>query len=180
LVALLQVAPAAQSLSLAQAVLQEDVALSQAKLPSQGFGLGSTHRPALSQVPAACSTLPEHEAGAQGVPVEGLLQVGEVPSQKAAQAPSPGQDLPEGGDWLAGTTEQVPRFPRAAQVVQGSRQGESQHTPSTQKPLSHCSAPEQDLPLVDSSTQVPSSHRKPLAQSFFVVQVVKQASALQA
>jgi hypothetical protein len=119
-----------------------------------------------------------------------------VPDSYFLQPPLPSQSpfrlqvaAPSSGHSLSGSESsamfsQVPSAPApffaAVQAWQLPVQGESQHTPSTQFPLTHCDAPEQDRPLARSDWQVWSLARQNAfaTQSLSLEQVVAHEVAL--
>ena len=95
--------------------------------------------PLPSQVRFEDSAVPTHMAGAHSVPVAYLRQApwpSHIPSRRQVLTGSVAHSL--SGSSLSGTSVQVPTLPAMSHALQVPVQVESQHTPSVQKPDSHC------------------------------------------
>lgn len=147
-----QVAPAAQSPSLAQVNLHAPALHAYG---AQLLGTGTEQPPALSQVPGGVSESPVQDDALHWVDVPGRTQaLGFAPSHWPTQAPVPAHA--GFGDFGAPARGlHWPTLPVSAQLSHWPVHGESQQTPSTQKLDVHWLAAWQALPLSILGTQNP-------------------------
>jgi hypothetical protein len=73
----------------------------------------------------------------------------------------------------------VPALPVTLQASHWPVQALSQHTPSTQFALPHCSAEAQAVPFESLGTQTPAEHQSPATQSLSPAQLPLQAAVPQ-
>jgi hypothetical protein len=107
----------------------------------------------MAQRPAPLQAPVSSEHG-QAVSGPGNVHVLALPLQKPAQVPVPAQALRwPCGAWREGIGQQLPRWPLTSQAWHGSAHGESQQTPSTQRPLWHCPSPLQVTPFGRAAVQ---------------------------
>jgi hypothetical protein len=145
-VVVLQVAGAAQSVLLAQVMLQAMPPALQAK-GAQLVGVAAWQVPVPSQVRAAVTDPLAHDDGAQALPATYGRQL-PFPSQKPS-VPHP--LAPVSAHWLsgsapAGTSVQVPALPARAHDWQLPVQLDAQQTPCWQNPEAQSPGPAQPVP----------------------------------
>lgn len=173
--------PLAQSASTVQVVLQ---AVAPHTNGAQGVVAPVVQVPAPLQAAAKVCEPDAHDGAPQAVPPAYLRQAPaplQAPSLPHVAAPWSAQSL--SGSVAATTLPQIPFLPSPLRTRehawQGPAQAESQHTPSTQKPLPHWLATVQSAPPVSFGEQVPALHQWPLAQSLSPLQLVLHAEAPQ-
>jgi hypothetical protein len=155
LVAVSQLAPCAQSALETQLVLQTPVVASHA-YGGQFFVPGVKHMPEPSHVPPGCDTSPEQNAAPpHAMALPGYAHAdGSPPSHLPWHIPMPAHAT-RGGRGAPITVLHVPTLPASAQAWHCPPHGESQQTPSTQKPLVHWFACAQALPFAPCATHTP-------------------------